>query len=671
MKRLKLVFGMYNTKPVGTPREQFERTYQNSYKPFLTVLYKYPKIRAALHFAGNVMEWLEEAHPEFVMLLNELVKRKQVELIGGGYYSPILPIIPSKDRVGQIELLTTYLRKRFGKRPRGCWIPEGIWEPAVTSTIKSNGMEYFFLDDVYFYQAGLEGDAVYQPYITDDQGKTTVVLPINYRFAKDMFAVSAEEFAERIFAHAEADEHDLLSIMVSGDLFQVNGERRTEFFGEDGWLERFFGSLSSNLQKVQTVLPGRYVRIAEGMEKAYLPSAFIPHNADNQADGHAAWLDPMKFRLLYNLDNKGYPFYFRQYITRYPEVRNLYSKMMYVHLLVGQVRRDKSRKKTAKEESWIGQCGAAFWHGFDGGVYDNAFRKAVYAGLLNAERTTREKGIFSTSLNITDFNLDGKPEYLYQGQFINAYVQRRGASVFELDYVVNSWNYLDTMGRYPEPYHEDSHRSQGIDRFPRHAFVDHFWKREESLERQIASRTEERAPLPELPYRLVKAEKERKELEFAISSTIDGEKDRMLELQKGYDFQKNSITVAYTLRNAGTSELAGLYAVELNLSFPEIAKERVLFLIDQKGKKVEVAEGKIDLEEVQEVTIQDRQNKTLITLSTTERGRFWSYPVYTMTKIYGEVRPIYQGTCFIFAWDCTLQPQEEWSTKLGLRIEKK
>ena len=671
MKKLKLVFGTYNTKSVGTSREQFEKTYQNSYKPFLTVLYKYPRVRAALHFSGNVMEWLEEEHPEFVMLLNELVKKKQVELIGGGYYSPILPIIPSKDRMGQIEYLTTYLRKRFGKRPRGCWIPEGIWEPSVTTTIKSNGMEYFFLDDIYFYQAGMREHGMYRPYITDDQGKTTVVLPIHFTFAEGMFESSPEDFANKIYRHAEENEHNLLTVMISGELFHVNEDRKEEFFGEEGWLERFFHALSNNVQPVQTVLPGRYVRTAEWLEKAYLPSAFLPPaEQGGVADDHN-WLEPGGYRLLYNLNASQLPFYFRQNITRYPEIRNIYSKMMYVHLLVGQVRRDKSRKKTAKEESWIGQCGAAFWHAFDGGVYDNANRKAVYAGLLNAEKTTREKGIFSTSLNITDFKLDGKPEYLYQGQFINAYVQRKGGCVFELDYVVNSWNYIDTMARYRERYHEEQHLRQGVDEAPRNAFEDHFWSGDETLEREITSHTLERVNFRDTSYRLLKAEKERKELEFSVRASADDLPERRLELRKRYDFQKNSINVDYTLKNIGSEILEGRFASEFNLSFPEVSKERILFMIDQNGSKVEVADGKIDMDGVNELTIQDRQNKTLITISAGVRGNFWSYPVYTMTKVYGEVQPVYQGTCLIFCWDCRLQPEEEWNTRLTLRIEKK
>jgi alpha-amylase len=671
MKRLKLVFGTYNTKPVGTSREQFERTYQNSYKPFLTVLYKYPKIRAALHFSGYVMEWLEEEHPEFVMLLNELVKRKQVELLGGGYYSPILPIIPSKDRMGQIELLTTYLRKRFGKRPRGCWIQEGVWEPAVTSTIKSNGMEYFLLDDIYFYQAGMQDHQVYRPYITDDQGKTTVVLPIHYQFAKDMFAEEPEDFARRIYAHAEKDAHDLLAVLFSGELFEVNQELRDRFFEENGWLERFFHSLSDNLQTVQTVLPGRYVRNTDFLEKAYLPSAFLPPAEDKRKNSGERWLEPRGYRLLYNIRNERFPFFFRQYITRYPEIRNIYSKMMYVHLLVGQVRRDKSRKKTAKEESWIGQCGAAFWHAFNGGVYDNAHRKAVYTGLLNAEKTTREKGIFSTSLNITDFNLDGKPEYLYQGQFINAYVQLVGASVFELDYVVNSWNYIDTMGRYREAYHDRSHVDQGIDYRPRNAFEDHLWSKGETLEHEITSSTKERIDFSDTPYRLVKAEKERKELEFAFNGMVDGSEKRNIQLRKSYDFQKNSIYVDYGLRNTGSEPLEGVFASEINLSFQDIDKERVMFLIDQNGNRMEVADGKIDMEEVGELTIQDRRNKTLITISPGTMCGLWSYPVYTLTKVYNEIHKLYQGTCFIFRWHCSVPTGEEWKTNLSLRIEKK
>ncbi|MCK5674456.1 MAG: 4-alpha-glucanotransferase, partial [Spirochaetales bacterium] len=170
MNRIKLSFGTYNSQPVGSTDKQLETVYKNSYRPFLKLLYAYPKIKAALHYSGILLEWFNEKHPEIISLINEMVKRRQIELIGGPFYNPILSIIPNKDRISQIEYLTTYIRKHFGKRPRGCWIPEKIWEPTLSSNIKNSGMEYTFLDEELFRKAGIEKSKINRVYITEDQG---------------------------------------------------------------------------------------------------------------------------------------------------------------------------------------------------------------------------------------------------------------------------------------------------------------------------------------------------------------------------------------------------------------------------------------------------------------------------------------------------------------------
>ena len=147
MKSINLIFGTHNSQPVGNFDFIFEHAYQRAYKPFLSVVNKFPNFPIVLHYSGNLLEWMEEHHPEFLMLLKELVKRKQIEMIGGGFYEPILSLIPHSDKLGQIESLTTYIRVQFGKRPRGSWLAERVWEPSLASTLKNSGMEYIFLDD--------------------------------------------------------------------------------------------------------------------------------------------------------------------------------------------------------------------------------------------------------------------------------------------------------------------------------------------------------------------------------------------------------------------------------------------------------------------------------------------------------------------------------------------
>ncbi|GAH25521.1 unnamed protein product, partial [marine sediment metagenome] len=146
-----------------------------------------------------------------------MVKRKQVELIGGGFYEPILTLIPDSDKLGQIEKLTTYLRASFGTRPRGSWIAERIWEPGLVKILKNSGMDYTFLDDRYFHIAGVDGENCYSTYLTEDQGKTITVFPISLNLGKRAPFQQPEEIIKELNNFADDSEQRLVSLMIEGE----------------------------------------------------------------------------------------------------------------------------------------------------------------------------------------------------------------------------------------------------------------------------------------------------------------------------------------------------------------------------------------------------------------------------------------------------------------------
>ena len=106
MRRIGLIFGTYILVPQGENAEVFEQVYQSALRPFLSQLNTHPRFPVVLHYCGSLYLWLEDAHPEFIMLLKEMSRRKQVELLSGGFYAPMLPILPDADKIGQIEKLT-------------------------------------------------------------------------------------------------------------------------------------------------------------------------------------------------------------------------------------------------------------------------------------------------------------------------------------------------------------------------------------------------------------------------------------------------------------------------------------------------------------------------------------------------------------------------------------
>ncbi|MCK4817073.1 4-alpha-glucanotransferase, partial [bacterium] len=90
MKQIRLIFGTHNSLPISNDKKLLESVYQKAYKPFISVLNRFPHIPVVLHYSGYLLEWIERKHPEFIMLLTEMVKRKQVEFLTGGFYEPVL-----------------------------------------------------------------------------------------------------------------------------------------------------------------------------------------------------------------------------------------------------------------------------------------------------------------------------------------------------------------------------------------------------------------------------------------------------------------------------------------------------------------------------------------------------------------------------------------------------
>src|SRR5438132_13425066 len=108
-------FGLviHNHQPVGNFPWVFQQVYEESYLPMIEALERHPKIRLSLHYTGSLLDWLEEAHPGFLVRIANLIKRNQIEPVSGGYYEPILPSIPDLDKVAQIRRLTEHVQRKF------------------------------------------------------------------------------------------------------------------------------------------------------------------------------------------------------------------------------------------------------------------------------------------------------------------------------------------------------------------------------------------------------------------------------------------------------------------------------------------------------------------------------------------------------------------------------
>ena len=116
------IYVSFNLKPFSScsdSNDVFENNFQTVFKPLIQFLYSHPSFSFSFAFSGRQIQFFKKRKNEFIAILRELVERNQVEIFGGGYYEPLLPLLYPVDRNGQIDLLSAEIRQTFGKRPRG------------------------------------------------------------------------------------------------------------------------------------------------------------------------------------------------------------------------------------------------------------------------------------------------------------------------------------------------------------------------------------------------------------------------------------------------------------------------------------------------------------------------------------------------------------------------
>jgi hypothetical protein len=625
-----MILGAHCHRPYGTDSAVLARVYRTVVKPFITALNKYPKIPAVLHYSGVLLYWIERNKPEVFSLLQDLIARKQVELLSGGFYESAMPLLPSGDRLGQIEMLTTYLRKAFGKRPAGALIPPQAWEQSLVSVLHTCGMAYTFLNEEQFARAGQQERG--QPCISEDRGRVITIFPISTALQTAFEKKDAAETLDKALfsglrpdSAAKIGENAIITVFpreFGAEIYSSGAEEKA--------VNAFFEGLSQYETEIEYTLPQKTYKNLKNLKKIYFP---------DEAP--------------------------KQFLIKHDEANNIYAKMLFTHLLIDQIRGDKARKKSAAEEIWKSQSCDLF---AGAGINDSALRAAAYKAILNAEKTAREVSAFIPCLTPFDFDYDGEEEYLFQGEAINFYVDRSGGGIFELDYLAKSWNYLNTA------LDEDD-----APVWRRYAFTDYicpapfdggdgrFLQAGNSAVRALALENFEPREIDRVHSRAL--------FHIAGNETapfggITGD--------KLYHPEKGTITVHWALKNKADEaapvtidNLEFSFVTVVNLSFPS-AHEKSLRVLSHSGNEGEGRalpfdeRGRAEIAGVTGLEFQDVENESILSLSS--KDAFDAWIEHRGNSKDGETVPRYQFTRIILARRCSLPPDGKAEVGYRLRI---
>jgi len=618
-KKISLILGSHAHIPSGSSEDEFEYIYENRMCPFISNLYRYSNINAVLHYSGVFLYWIERNHPEFFMLIDDMVNHKQIEMIGGGFYEPMFPIIPAQDRIGQIELMTTYIRKQFSKRPQGCWIPGMVWEQQLVNSLSVSDMNYTFLSQEQFKLAGINNEALFNPCITEDQGKLIIVFPVSLSAEKDLaeksFSLTFTELKRNL---DEMQKNSAGSNLQSSRIISVFPEKilSTAEEAPDTVWHRFFEEVSLSEDIVETTLPSKILKNQKAFRKASFPNSSV-------------------------LEKNFSP---RSFLIEHEEVSGIYSKMIFTHVLINQLKGDKSRKYSAREEMWKAQD--SYIYSDSSGFLRNEIRKTAYRSLLRAESYTKEKSKTVLSLIQYDFDFDGIKEYLFQDNRLNCYIRQKGACVFELDYLPKEWNYLDC----------------GINEFGGSAsFADIIVPSDTNITEFVNKtkdfqKNEKRRLCFNETYEVIEQERKGK-LCFKLHASAADIPFGCIEINKCYLLKKDNITVSYVLKNTAKDRQGFLFIPEINFSFAGITDEYVRFYSQETSDK-DIPIDKIF--NTSNLKILDVVNEVQIILSSTKNFSGCMVPAFR--------NDMYQASRILPAFSVSLEPGEIWNNEFTLKF---
>jgi alpha-amylase len=461
-RRIALALTLHNHQPVGNFGWVIADTYERAYEPMVAALERHPGVRVALHYTGPLLAWLTAERPEFIARLRALAARRQVELVGGGWYEPVLAALPERDRIDQLVRMADEVEATFGRRPRGAWLAERVWEPDLPTALVSAGYEWTVLDDAHFRAAAIPEHDLWGSYTTDDQGEVLTVFGTEQGLRYRVPFADVEDVIGYLRDHATEDGERLGTMGDDGEKFGAWPTTWEHCWGEGRWVERFFDALDANADWLTTMPPSDWIDGHRPVGRVYLPTGSYAEMGEwalppDEAVAYAA--------ALHRARDEGRPearwlrgAIWRNFQVRYREINDLHKQMLRASDLVHAMPAGPARG-AALDDLQAGQSNDPYWHGLFGGIYLPDLRVANLRHLIRAEDAALRAGA-GTALGVAsgtavDLDLDGRDELLLinDGEIVSIKPDD-GAGIGRWDVRAAAVPLAAVMRRRPEAYHE-------------------------------------------------------------------------------------------------------------------------------------------------------------------------------------------------------------------------
>ena len=462
--RTSLALVLHNHQPVGNFGWVIEDVYRTAYEPLVAALERHPLVRLGLHYTGPLLDWLAAERPAFLDRLRTLAAADRIELLGGGYYEPVLTSLPEADRLTQLRLMSDAVERIGGRRPAGAWLAERVWEPDLPVALVDGGYRWTILDDAHFRAAAIDDSQLWGHYTTDDQGRILALFGSDKQLRYKIPFGDVDDVIGYLRGRSQDGSHSLAVMGDDGEKFGSWPETYPHCWGDDGrsgWVDRFFAALEANRAWLELVTPSEWLAREAPLGRVYVPTSSYAEMGE--------WALPADEALafehaLHEAETAGRPEarwlrggFWRNFQVKYREINELHKQMLRASAKVAALPAGPDRDRSL-HELLQGQSNDCYWHGVFGGIYIAHMRLATFEHLIAAEdladTALRTAGGEPDGLRVLDTDLDGVDE-LYVGSpgQVVVVAPAHGAGIGSWDVRAVCHALTAVMRRRPEAYH--------------------------------------------------------------------------------------------------------------------------------------------------------------------------------------------------------------------------
>jgi hypothetical protein len=732
MPKVQFIFAIHNHQPVGNFDFVAEEAYQKSYLPFIKVLERHPHIKITLHYTGILYHYFEQHHPEFIDGLRKLVSEGRAEILSGGFYEPILAVLPDDDKVGQVRALSNYIHRTLGHDAEGMWLAERVWEPHLPKSIAAAGINHVVVDDFHFKMAGLRDDELDGYYLTEEQDGVVRIFPGSEKLRYLIPFHPPEETIAHLSGLRSTERNRLAVMADDGEKFGVWPETYHTVY-EEGWLERFFALIEQNGDWLETTTFSEYLQKEPPLGRTYLPTASymemgewsLPTRAMKEYDDA---LEKVKnspdFAALRPFIKGGF---WRNFLAKYSECNHMHKRMVMVSRKVRNVLdgldargiRKNTETSLMIDHLYQSQCNDSYWHGVFGGLYLPHLRSAIYEQLIRAEyladkvlkadgpragvkgRGKPKNNIPATWLEIEkgDLDMDGSEEVMINSELLNLFIDpAEGGRLTEVDWKPRSFNITNSLTRRHEGYHDkilqmvkdrSSDSSGGVktihervavkeeglqyhllyDWYTRGSLLDHFLGSGVDLASFMKHEYYEAGDFVLGAYSMTS---KKSNSSAVVTLERDGHVAGLgVKLRKALSLRAaaSQFIVKYAITNLSSEELNTSFGAEFNFSLlAGNAHDRYYDIPGHSLDKRNLASSG-ETNNVNQVSLVDEWLRLKLTLIFSQPAVLWRAPVETVSQSESGFERVYQSSLVMPIWRISLGPGTSWETEIAVKVE--